>query len=937
MALKTGKPKTDPPMASSSHVSRKDLRKEKRKLKKQTKHENFQKFMKKRKSESLESEFPGKNRADKPGKFVLLNKMDKQGHSNLKNIGAVEVGNKSKGKKFKGSLGEKMNDEILQEKQKFKTVEKAMRKQRNRQLRDANKKEEKTIKLLEKQLKLNKRKNKSIPRSFVDSGLDYILDVCDSSKVQAAVQAEKNLQESASEFEEDLAMITGKAQSKKKLVKKAKDKGISRNKTSSDSPSESEEDDEDVLVDDYDSEMDEVDDEELSNFEDFDESSDDAPEEASSKRNTVFEQKNNSRATTNDVSEDEDHLSDVDNSGEDDENLGSLDESSESELQPPAIKSLKESKLKRQGQEDTDHLKSNKKLKLEYDLSDDEGSIEDDSVCGSDMDVKDNKKQKDGGVHEDIYGRLRDKDGNVIQPNTGKYVPPHLRNQPVDDKKKAELEKLYKTVKGLLNRLAENNMHSISNQIDDLYMRHSRHDMNNTLLKQFLDSLISPVHTPERLVMEHAMLIAVLHANVGSEVGAFFLQHLGKKFQELHSSPKEIENKELDNLILLLCHMYTFKIFDSVLLYDILEQLVQTFTPKDVDLILVVLRTVGFSMRKDNPLALKDFIQKVQKLANDAGDMKDDSRVRFMLDILLSIKNNNVSKIPQYDTTHSEHLKKIIKPMFRKGNYVTELKITLEELLKADERGKWWVVGSAWTGPAPQVEKPKTSVSVLGVNSFTQEILDLAKKQRMNTANRKNIFCILMTAEDYLDAFEKLLKLGLKGQPEQDIIHVLIHCLLSETAYNPYYSHIADQLCMSDRRHRMTIQYAVWDRFKELKTHSNHQLTNLAKFLAHLFIQNSLPLSILKVLEFTEMDKPCVRLLRQVLLSLLLHEDKEAMVAVFSRVAKPSKLLVFRESVRLFMHHFLLKNIKDENAPETVKLKDSISLAEEALMTFSGR
>lgn len=52
-----------------------------------------------------------------------------------------------------------------------------------------------------------------------------------------------------------------------------------------------------------------------------------------------------------------------------------------------------------------------------------------------------------------------------------------------------------------------------------------------------------------------------------------------------------------------------------------------------------------------------------------------------MLDVLLKIKNNNMSKLPQYDPSHSEHLKKIIKTMIRKGNYVTELKISLEDLL----------------------------------------------------------------------------------------------------------------------------------------------------------------------------------------------------------------------------------------------------------------
>ena len=55
-----------------------------------------------------------------------------------------------------------------------------------------------------------------------------------------------------------------------------------------------------------------------------------------------------------------------------------------------------------------------------------------------------------------------------------------------------------------------------------------------------------------------------------------------------------------------------------------------------------------------------------------------------MLDILLAVKNNNMAKMPQYDPSHSEHLKKRMKTMVRKGKYVTELKITLEDLLKGN-------------------------------------------------------------------------------------------------------------------------------------------------------------------------------------------------------------------------------------------------------------
>ena len=48
----------------------------------------------------------------------------------------------------------------------------------------ANEKEEQTIKKLEKQLKLNKRKTKGLPASFKEDGLDYLLDVLDADNLQ---------------------------------------------------------------------------------------------------------------------------------------------------------------------------------------------------------------------------------------------------------------------------------------------------------------------------------------------------------------------------------------------------------------------------------------------------------------------------------------------------------------------------------------------------------------------------------------------------------------------------------------------------------------------------------------------------------------------------------------------------------------------------------
>lgn len=122
-----------------------------------------------------------------------------------------------------------------------------------------------------------------------------------------------------------------------------------------------------------------------------------------------------------------------------------------------------------------------------------------------------------------------------------------------------------KCVPGLLNRLAESNMHNISGQIEQLYMNNSRNDMNESMTSLILESLVCHVLTPERLLLEHVMLITILHANVGSEVGAHFLQTSVKMFAELYRADHPVENKTLDNVVHVIAQLYNFKVCTSLI------------------------------------------------------------------------------------------------------------------------------------------------------------------------------------------------------------------------------------------------------------------------------------------------------------------------------------------------------------------------------------
>lgn len=77
--------------------------------------------------------------------------------------------------------------------------------------------------------------------------------------------------------------------------------------------------------------------------------------------------------------------------------------------------------------------------------------------------VSEQSDDNNEGLWEDIYGRQRDKEGNIVSK---KYVPPAVRiasNNISSNNEK--IHRLEKQLKGILNRLAEQNMHTIANQV----------------------------------------------------------------------------------------------------------------------------------------------------------------------------------------------------------------------------------------------------------------------------------------------------------------------------------------------------------------------------------------------------------------------------------------------------------------------------------------
>jgi nucleolar MIF4G domain-containing protein 1 len=230
-----------------------------------------------------------------------------------------------------------------------------------------------------------------------------------------------------------------------------------------------------------------------------------------------------------------------------------------------------------------------------------------------------------------------------------------------------------------------------------------------------------------------------------------------------------------------------------------------------------------------------------------------------MLEVVGAIKNNNVHKIPKFDPTLLEHMKKVMRGL-AKGSLSdsSQLRLTYDELLKSDSKGQMLSLSDS------KVTSPHTRTS--GGSNIEKSILDLARKQRMNTDIRRTVFAVIISSEvilllklfrnilsfqDFIDAFEKLIALKLSNIQERDIIYVTVTCCLQEKSFNPFYAFLCQKLLEYKKDHQITFQYCLWDHLKVLDTLPSFQAGNLQKLIVHLLKRRAVSLSILKVVNFT--------------------------------------------------------------------------------------
>lgn len=417
--------------------------------------------------------------------------------------------------------------------------------------------------------------------------------------------------------------------------------------------------------------------------------------------------------------------------------------------------------------------------------------------------------------------------------------------------------------------------------------------MTTTLTTLVIQMIGSKTNLLDSFVVLYATLIGAVHRVVGLEFGAHFVQTLVKKYSEMASNLASDANvadteddsaRETFNLLTLIAELYNAGVIGANLIYDLVRGFIKSkdgeiMSERSVEGLMKILKCCGSQLRSDDSSSLKDIVALVQEQTR--GRDKDmTTRGRFMVETLVNLRSGKTkTRGLGAEREDVAHMRRFLSGLGKKRRLLAPepLRVGLADLLTADSRGKWWLVGAGWSGNplvehAAKGEVKKKKKAITAEAEDEEVLLELARKQGMNTDVRRSVFVVLLSSEDYLHATDRLNAFKLTATQEREFVRVALHCCGMEEAYNPYYTLVLNNLCANSYDHRFTLQYALWDLLRELGDGvvPETRAANTAKSIAFLIARASIDLTILKAVEFTELGKPTRKFLDTLLRTLLI-------------------------------------------------------------------
>ncbi|CAB3407294.1 unnamed protein product [Caenorhabditis bovis] len=535
----------------------------------------------------------------------------------------------------------------------------------------------------------------------------------------------------------------------------------------------------------------------------------------------------------------------------------------------------------------------------------DDEKLVDEMVCDEDFDEESDEKKDDEELEEaeDIYGRKINKaTGELIKfdPAAARRKLEELDEKTGNTEQKAKIDR---AVTGIINRLSDATLVKSQQAIGDLWANYSKNDVKSALCKVLTRVLSSSFRVQDSLLTTYGAFMAMCHSMVSNEISAHFVEvFLCDMVKSAENAEENADDKSVENRVIFVAMLVAFRIIQPSVLLELVDKYAKNLNLSNLQAINLLISYAYKSLRKTSWAVCTEKLERVAE-EFEKKPISSLPRAKFLLEQVESLKKQFPKNI---DYSMIEQQAKILHGLSKKKGMSAESKelgMTLNDLLHAEERGRWWIVGSAFRLPENggygvlAAANPKKAAG-----NYPSHIVELASRAGMNSEVRRNIFCAIATADDEDEAFEKLLKLSLKGEKEREIVYVLIIMMLKEKTFNLFYAALLQRFCEFHRRFVITLQYAIWDRLRECESLKPSQRATLAKLLEHLLANEVLPISVLKSIEWATRGRGLTALLKKLFVGLA-KSPASVLRRVFEPLTNPEKRKKFEtmcEGIQVF-------------------------------------
>ncbi|KAL6692687.1 hypothetical protein J3F84DRAFT_87981 [Trichoderma pleuroticola] len=574
------------------------------------------------------------------------------------------------------------------------------------------------------------------------------------------------------------------------------------------------------------------------------------------------------------------------------------------------------------------------------------------------------------------------KENPYVAPATGavvaKYVPPSLRKAANSDSETKM--RLQKQIQGLVNRLTEANILGIVKSIEELYQNNARGDVTEILTDTLMAQMYKSSSIPDQFLVLTGGFSAAVYKVIGSSFGSHLIQQVVVNFGESykHATQEGVSfseiPKESSNILGFLTQLYLFEVVSCRIMFDYMERFLADLNELNVELLLRICRMAGRLMRRDDPNALKHVTSILNKAVNEAGSSDLSVRTKFMVETINDLGKSKPKARGLDSAVVSDHVLRIrkklgeLKSQSRRLDGLAPMGLSLQDIEKADTRGKWWLVGASVPAKETYQDAEKESKSVLKKGdvdmSDDNEDMDIvlpdfpkkARGQGFHTSAQIAIFTAIMSAADYEHGYRQYANLKLRKDDQAEIARVLVQCVGSEANYNEYYALVGKQACTNNKI-RFAFQDRLWKIFRSLgelmfgeeaedeetadseKMKDERRISHVARFYAALIFDGALNLNILKPLNLPRLNRWTLIFVEQLIASLLQAcRGSEAKEGV--RIAKVFGVVAEVPTLAAGVDWFLRKKLRKSKlltSKEMKKLERARATAEAVVQAQTAR